>query len=105
MPPPAGDAVVAELVFERDVDRAREVALQVRCPPVGLIDPPAHVEDCHGLAGVDEVGQLGDADQDPGGYGLNPRSCKASTQPLIQSAGFGGGDPPLISAWQAVAAV
>ena len=105
MPPPAGDAVVAELVFERDVHRAREVALQVRRTPVGLVELPAHVEDCHGLAGVDEVGQLGDADQYPGVYGLNPRSCRASTQPLIQSVGLGGGAPPVISAWQALAAV
>lgn len=105
MPPPAGDAVVAELVFERNVDRVREVALQVRRTAVGLIEPPAHVEDCHELAGVDQVGQLGDADQYPGGYGLNPRSCKASTQPLIQSVGFAGGGPPVISTWQALAAV
>jgi hypothetical protein len=104
MPPPAGDAVVAELVFERNVHRAREVALQVRRTPVRLVESPAHVEDCHGLAGVDEVGQLGDADQYRG-YGLNPKSCRASTQPLIQSAGFGGGDPPAISVWQALAAV
>jgi hypothetical protein len=105
VPPPAGDAVVAELVFERDVDRAREVALQVRRTPVRLVESPAHVEDGHGLAGVDEVGQLDDADQYQGGYGLNPRSCRASTQPLIQSVGFAGGDPPLISTWQALAAV
>ena len=105
MPPPTSDAVVAELVFERDVHRAREMALQVRRPPVRLVQPPAHVEDRHGLAGVDEVGQLRDADQYPGGYGLNPRSCRASMQPLIQSVGFAGGDPPLISTWQALAAV
>ena len=105
MPPPAGDAVVAELVFERDVHRAREVALQVRRTPVGLVEPPAHVEDGRGLAGVDAVGQLGDADQYPGGYGLNPRSCRASMQPSIQSVGFAGGDPPLISTWHALAAV
>ena len=105
MPPPAGDAVVAELAFERNVHRAREVALQVRRTPVGLVEPPAHVEDGHGLAGVDEVGQSRDGDQNLRIYGLNPRSCRASTQPLIQSVGFAGGDPPLISVWQALAAV
>jgi hypothetical protein len=102
---PPSDAVVAEVVFERHVHRARKMALQVRRTPVGLVKPPPHVEDGHGLAGVDEVGQLGDADQYPGGYGLNPRSCRASTQPLIQSVGFAGGDAPLISTWQALAAV
>ena len=105
MPPPAGDAVVAELIFERDVYRAREVTLQVRRMPIGLVEPPAHIEDGHGLAGVDEVGQPCDGDQNLRFYGLNPRSCRASTQPLIQSVGFAGGAPPWISAWQALAAV
>src|SRR6202012_3643021 len=97
--PPTGDAVVAEFVLEGDVHRAREMALQVRRPPVGLVESPAHVEDRHGLAGLDEAGQLGDADRYPGGYGLNPRSCRASMQPLIQAAGFAGGDPPALSPW------
>jgi hypothetical protein len=79
--------------------------LQVRRTAVGLVEPPAHVEDSDGLTGVDEVGQLGDGDENPGGYGVNPRSCRASTQPLIQSVGLAGGAPPEISVWQALAAV
>ena len=75
--------MVAEVVLERDVDRTGQMALQIRSLAVGLIEPPAHVEDRHGRAGVDQTGQLGGGDQHA--YGLNPRSCRASTQPASQS--------------------
>ncbi len=66
MAAPTGDRVIAEFVLERHVHRAREVALQVRRMAVGLVEPPAHIEDRHGFAGVDEVDQLGGGDQHMG---------------------------------------
>jgi hypothetical protein len=47
--------VVAEFVLERDIDRTWYVAPQIRRPPVGLVESPAHIEDRHRIAGAKEL--------------------------------------------------
>ena len=63
MASPPGDGVIAELVFERHVHRAREVAPLVGGTPVRLGQLPAHVEDGQRLAGGQALRQFRRGDQ------------------------------------------
>ena len=63
MASPSGDGVVAELVFERHVHRARNVAALVGGAAVGFGQLPAHVQDRQRLTCVKPLRQLCRADQ------------------------------------------
>lgn len=60
----AADAVIAQLVFQRHIHRAGYMTLQIRCTPVGFVEPPAHVENGRRRTCFDEVRQLGSGNED-----------------------------------------
>jgi 5,6-dimethylbenzimidazole synthase len=63
MAPPPADGMIAELVFERDVDRAGNVALLVRGVAVGFGELPSHVQDGQRFSRFDAGGQFGCGDE------------------------------------------
>lgn len=63
VPSAAGDVVVAEVVVQRYVHRAGNMALQVILPPVRLAQGPAHVEHGHRIAGRHAIHQRFSGDQ------------------------------------------
>ena len=63
MPSPPGDGVIGELVLERHIDRAGQVALAIGLPPVRFAELPAHVEDRDRPARVEMLGKFLGCDQ------------------------------------------
>jgi len=63
MAPASWDAVIAELVFKRDVHRAWDVAPLVRVAAVRFSQLPTHVQDRQRFIGGQASGQFGCGDQ------------------------------------------
>ena len=57
-----------ELAFEVDVDRSGQVSGEIRGPPLGLIEPPPHVEQTHGALRGERRTQAGSIDEDVLGF-------------------------------------